>query len=176
MHIFKNDALASTKRSFSMSQSSFWQNGALASTACTFCMFMTCAFLLAKCHLEPLPSKMCTPLKDFGHFGASWLLVAMRMLRFRIFWSLLGPGMASWGLLATLLGVPGASSCLLEASGALQLEIERPGSNTHTHTHDGNGSECHSLLRGVPRVVSLPMWREGGWECIFHLYCLSPIT
>ena len=96
---------------------------------------MTCAFLLAKCHLEPLPSKMCTPLKDFGHFGASWLLVAMRMLRFRIFWSLLGPGMASWGLLATLLGVPGASSCLLEASGALQLETERPGSHTHTHTH-----------------------------------------
>ena len=39
------------------------------------------------------------------------------------------------------LGVPGASSCLLEASGALQLETERPGSHTHTHTHthDGNG-------------------------------------
>ena len=127
VHIFKNDALASAKRSFSVSQPSFLHNGVLASTACTFCMFMTCAFLLAKCHLETLPSKMCTPLKDFGHFGASWLLIGMRMLRFRIFWSLLGPGMASWGLLATLLGVLGASSCLLEASGALQLETECPG-------------------------------------------------
>ena len=127
VHIFKNGALASRKRSFSMSQSSFWQNGALAATACTFCMFMTCVFLLAKCCLETLPSKMCTPLKDFGHFGASWLLIAMRMLRFRIFWSLLGLGGALWDLLAALWVLPGAASCFLEPSGALQLRLNAKG-------------------------------------------------
>ena len=129
VHIFKNDALASAKRSFSESQPSFLQNGALALTACTFCMFMTCVFLLEKCHRETLPSKMCTHHKDFGHFGASRPLIAMRMLRLRIFWSLLGPGRACWGLLAALWGVPGAALCLLEASGALQL-----GLNAKEHT------------------------------------------
>jgi hypothetical protein len=89
VHIFKNDALASAKRSFSVSHPSFLQNGALASTACTFCMCLTYIFLLEKSHCEALPSKMCTPLKDFGHFGASRLHIAMRMLRFTIFWSLL---------------------------------------------------------------------------------------
>ena len=132
VHIFKSDALASAKRLFSVSQSPFLQNGALASTACTFCMFMTCVILLDKCHREALASKMSTPLKDFGHFGASRPLIAMRMLRFRIFWSLLGPGRVFWGLLAALWGVPCVASCLLEASGALQLGLN---AKEHTHTH-----------------------------------------
>jgi hypothetical protein len=96
------------------------KNGALVPTACTFsnmalsprrnahfrchnrhffktvlsfrrrAQFMTCGFLLDNCHRETLASKTSTPLKDFGHFRASLPLVAMRMLRFRIFWSFLG--------------------------------------------------------------------------------------
>ena len=46
------------------------------------------------------------------------------------------------------------------------------------HTHDGNGSECLSVNHGVPCVVMVLMWREGGWECIRHhwtiLTCLDP--
>jgi hypothetical protein len=84
---------------------------------------MTCGFLFDECHLETLESKMSTPLKDFGHFGASQPLIVRRMMRFRIVWSLLGPGGAFWGLLAVLWGLPGAAVCLLEPSGALQFGL-----------------------------------------------------
>ena len=94
-------------------------------------MFMTCVLIFAKCHLETPESKMSTPPEEFGHFRASQLVVAMRMLRFRIFWSLLGLGRVFWGLLAALWGVPGDASCLLEASGALQLGLN---AKEHTHT------------------------------------------
>jgi hypothetical protein len=115
----KNDALASATCSCSVSQPPFLQNGVLA----TFSTFMTCAFLLDIRHRETLARNMSTPLKDFGHFRASLPLIATRMLRFRIFWSLLGPVGAFWGVLAALWGLPGAASCLLEASGALQLGL-----------------------------------------------------
>ena len=45
------------------------------------------------------------------------------------------------------------------------------------NTLDGKGSECHFLPRGVPCVVIVLMWREGGWEWIHHhwtiLTCLD---
>jgi hypothetical protein len=112
-----------------MAQPRFFQNGAPASTACRFCMFVTCGFLLDKRQLETPESKMSTPLKEFGHFRASQSLIARRMLDFRTSWSLLGPGGAFWGLLAARWGLSGAASCLLEPSGALQL-----GLNAKEHT------------------------------------------
>jgi hypothetical protein len=68
VHIFKNGALASAKDSFSVSHPPFLQNGALAPTACTFCLFMTCGLLFDQFHLETLERNMSTPLKDFDHF------------------------------------------------------------------------------------------------------------
>ena len=102
-------------------------------------MFMTCVFLLDTCHLETLASNMSTPLKDFGHFGASLPLIAMRMLHFRIFWSLLGLGGAFWGLLAAIWGLPGAASCLLEPSGPLQLG---PNAKEHMTAKVQNATSC----------------------------------
>ena len=61
----------------------------------------------------------------------------------------------SWGLLGTAFALHVAP-------------VAQMGSNP---IHPGReGAECVSLLPGGPCVVIVPMWWEGGWECIFHFY------
>jgi hypothetical protein len=121
LHIFKNGALTSAKHSF-------WGGSktVLQPKRCSYLDGMHTSHVHDLCvlchtrHPEPPESNMSTPLKDVDHFRTSQSLIPSRMLRFRTFWSLLGPAGAFWSLLEALLGLPVASRCLLEPPGALQ--------------------------------------------------------
>ena len=113
------------------------------------------------------PKSFCSSLGAFREApGASWGLLGPP----GVSWEAPGrPFGVSWDLSRSFLGpsggCPGISFALHVAP------VAQMGSNP---IHPGReGSECHFLPRGVPCVVVVLMWREGGWECIFHNWSRS---
>jgi hypothetical protein len=101
--IFRNGACLRGK-TFRGSTHWFSQSGFLASTACRFCMFMTCVVPFVKHHTEPLENKMSNPPAVFAHFRVSLSLLASRLLE-----DILEPPGAFRGLLEPFVGLPGTS-------------------------------------------------------------------
>jgi hypothetical protein len=114
----------------------------------------------------------------------------LSVLRWVFSGKLLEPPGAFWGLLgspAKLLGALSESpgiflKSFLGPSGgcpeiSFALHVASVAQMVSNPIHPGKeGAECFSMHHGVPCVVIVPMWREGGWECIFHSYCLSYLS